>query len=104
MCGERCGRGRRSRHVCEGGRRRLPRGAGALRGALSSGLALLTLAVSYGLALWQSLNTAIALVVFAAMAVLALFQILQPPLGPKRILLPASAVMAASLATALITT
>jgi 4-hydroxybenzoate polyprenyltransferase len=59
--------------------------------------------LTHGLALWLSLHTTITLAVFAAMAMLALYQALQSPLNPKRILLPASTVMVVSLAAALLT-
>ena len=59
--------------------------------------------LTHGLALWLSLHAMITLAVFAAMAMLALYQALQSPLSPERILLPASTVMAASLAAALLT-
>ena len=62
------------------------------------GLFLLTC----GLALWLSRHDTITLAVFTAMAMYALYQALRSPLGPKRILLPASTVMAASLVAVLV--
>ena len=59
--------------------------------------------LTYGLALWLSLHTTITLAVFAAMAMFALYQAIQPPLGPKHILLPASTVIVTSLAVVLVT-
>jgi 1,4-dihydroxy-2-naphthoate octaprenyltransferase len=59
--------------------------------------------LSYGLALWQSLHNTPTLAVFAAMAMLALYRTLQSPLSPKRILLPASIVIVASLVATQVT-
>ena len=59
--------------------------------------------LSYGLALWQSLHSTLTLAVFAVMAMLALYRALQSPLSPKRILLPASIVIVASLVASLVT-
>ena len=58
--------------------------------------------LAYGLALWQTRYDSITLAVFAAMAMYAFYQSLRSPLGPKRILLPASTVMAARLAAVLV--
>ncbi len=55
-----------------------------------------------GFALWLSVHTTTTLVVFVLMAVLALYQTMQSPLNPKRILLPASTVIVASLAVFLL--
>ena len=58
--------------------------------------------LSCGLALWLSRHDTITLAVFTAMAMYAFYQALRSPLGPKRILLPASTVVVASLAAVLV--
>jgi 1,4-dihydroxy-2-naphthoate octaprenyltransferase len=59
--------------------------------------------LTYGQALWLSGHTSITLGVFTVTAMLAFYQTLQSPLEPKRVLLPASTVMVASLVAALVT-